>query len=354
MQFISGTVNGCFDTSYHSITINPTPFIKASGSAALCLGNSTQLSVTGSSSYQWSPNEGLSCTTCTNPIAKPKVTTPYVVSTTNNYGCTSSDTVIITVISPMKIEKSNDIAICIGQSTNLLVSGGTNYLWSPETGLNNATISNPTASPTVTTRYRIVGYDGFNCFTDSAFILVEVGKYPTVNLGPDLTLSSGTLHPMNSVIENGPITKWLWTPSLDLNCNTCSLPIATIKKDITYKVEASSRYGCKSSDTINIKVFCLNSQVFIPNAFSPDGDGLNDILTVRATGIVTVKYFRIFNRWGELVFEKNNFPPNNPGYGWDGKTRGIAGSSSVYVYIAEVVCENGDTYIYKGNTSIIK
>jgi gliding motility-associated-like protein len=105
---------------------------------------------------------------------------------------------------------------------------------------------------------------------------------------------------------------------------------------------------------MNIKVFCEDAQVFIPNAFTPDGDGINDILMVRGKGIQLVKSFRIFNRWGEVVFDKYNFPPNNTTYGWNGKIKGVFGPPDVFVYTAEVICENGSAYSYKGNVSIIK
>lgn len=146
----------------------------------------------------------------------------------------------------------------------------------------------------------------------------------------------------------------MWSPALDLSYANCPLPVANIKKDISYIVKVTTGYGCSATDTISIKVFCEDSQVFIPNAFTPDGDGINDVLMVRGKGIVSVKFFRVFNRWGELVFERSNFPPNVVSYGWNGKVRGITGPPDVFVYTAEVVCENGTTYVYKGNTSIIK
>lgn len=220
--------------------------------------------------------------------------------------------------------------------------------------LSNHFISNPVATPAVTTIYKVVGRDAFNCFTDTKFITLAVGKYPTVNLGPDLTLAAGTVQPMVSVVTNGPIRNWMWTPATDLSCANCPIPIATIKKDITYSVKVTTAYGCSASDTVSIKTFCEKAQAFIPNAFTPDGDGINDILMVRASGIVQVKTFRIFNRWGEVVFEKDNFPPNNPSYGWDGKVKGVVGPPDVYVYTAEVVCENGTTFTYKGNVSVLK
>jgi gliding motility-associated-like protein len=354
LRYIAGTQQGCFDTAFHSIVIRPVPVVNATASTTICLGNSVQLNATGSPAYQWDPSVGLSCSTCPNPIATPVVTTPYIVTGSNAFGCAAYDTVVITVIQPMNLTVNPDVNICIGQSANLLASGAARYAWTPGATLSSTTVSNPIATPTATTRYRVVGYDGFNCFTDTAFVLVGVGKYPTVNLGPDLTLSTGTIHPLNSTVTNGPITQWLWQPSADLNCNNCPVPLATIKKDITYTVKVTTAYGCSATDSLNIKTFCENSQVFIPNAFTPDGDGVNDILMVRGKGIVTVKFFRIFNRWGELVFERTSFPPNVASYGWNGKIKGIVGGPDVFVFTAEVVCENGTSFVYKGNTSIIK
>ena len=356
IRLIVGTVNGCYDTVNKTIVINPTPTVVATNNFNLCRGSNSPLNSTGNGVTQWSwlPLQGLSCYTCFNPVASPLITTPYVVQGTNIFGCAAFDTVVVTVIQPLNVTVASADSICIGGSTNLLASGATSYNWSPPNGLNNTTISNPTAAPTVTTIYRVIGYDGFNCFTDTAFVTVAVGQYPIVKLGVDLILSTGTLHPLTTSIQNGPITKWLWSPASELSCSTCPLPIATIKKDITYIVKVTTAYGCSASDSINIKTFCQNAQVFIPNAFTPNGDGFNDVLMVRATGIALVKTFRIFNRWGEVVFERGNFAPNNLQNGWDGKIKGVVVGPDVFVYTAEVVCDNGSTYTYKGNVSLLK
>ena len=354
VRFITGTTNSCYDTAYHTIRVNPSPVVTANAPLRLCLGNSVQLGATGAPQYQWSPIQGLSCINCSNPVATPVISTSYVVTGTNSFGCSGYDTVPVTVIQPLNMVVSGNDTICIGKSANLLASGAASYIWTPAQGLNSTTISNPTASPVVTTIYRVVGYDGYNCFTDTAFIIVAVGQYPIINLGSDKVLSTGTILPLASTVQNGPISIWSWTPTDDLSCSNCPLPDATIKNDISYVVNVTNIYGCKGSDTIRIKVFCTDSQVFIPNAFSPDGDNINDILMVMGKGILSVKSFRVFNRWGEVVFERNNFPPNNPAYGWNGKIRGIAGPPDVFVYTAEVLCDNGTPYTFKGNVSIIK
>lgn len=354
IRFIAGTVNGCYDTAYHTIFIKPSPVVTAREDITLCKGNTAQLGASGGIQYQWSPLQGLSCTTCPNPIVTPEITTPYVVAGYNAVGCPDYDTVNVTVIPPLVLNTSGNDSICIGQSAHLLISGAASYVWTPATSLSSTTISNPVANPTITTTYRVIGYDGYHCFTDTAFITVAVGEYPTVALGPDQTLPTGTLLPLKSEVVNGPVKYWNWAPVTDLNCADCPLPIAHIKNDITYAVEITSVYGCSAADSIHINVFCESAQVFVPNAFSPDGDGVNDILMVRASGIALVKSFRVFNRWGELVFERNNFRPNEPSFGWDGRIRGKTGSAEVYVYTAEVICENGLSYVYKGNTTILK
>ncbi|RYE15770.1 MAG: PKD domain-containing protein, partial [Sphingobacteriales bacterium] len=354
IRLVVGTIDGCYDTAYHSITINPSPVVTATPSLDLCRGNTVQLNAIGAATWQWLPLQGLSCYTCASPMAAPTVTTPYVVEGKNSFGCADYDTVVITAIQPLRMVVSPNDSICIGQSANLLASGASLYNWSPAIGLNSTTISNPTATPSVTTTYRVVGYDGYNCFTDTAFVTVAIGQYPTVNLGPDLTLATGTLQPLASNVTNGPIRNWVWSPTTNLSCATCPQPVAEIKKDITYTVKVTTPYDCAATDTISIKVFCKDGQVFIPNAFTPDGDGVNDLLMVRGSGIVSVKYFRIFNRWGDLIFERSNFRPNDPASGWDGKVRGAVGGPDVFVYTCEVLCENGSSFSYRGNVSIIK
>jgi gliding motility-associated-like protein len=192
-----------------------------------------------------------------------------------------------------------------------------------------------------------------NC-SDTVRLPITVYPKPQIQLEPDTTLATGTRFPLNSIVKDGPITRWEWIPNRDIDCNNCALPIATIKNKITYSVKGYTDHNCLAVDTININVFCAGSQVFVPNVFTPDGDGLNDILMVRASGIRIVKSFRIYNRWGEIVFEKSNFQPNDRSSGWDGLIKGAKASPDVYIYTYEVICENNETYFKKGNVTLIK
>jgi len=335
------------------ITINPTPAVNATSNATLCLGNTAQLNATGAAQYTWAPANYLSCSGCPSPVAKPMDSIVYTVRGTNSFGCYAYDTVSLNVIKPFKMRVSPNDTLCIGETTGIAAYDANSYIWSPSIGLNRINIANPTARPNVTTRYQVIGFDGHNCFTDTGYVLITVGPKPTVNIGPDRVLATGTPLTLNAYIQNGPIIKWLWTSNADLSCNDCQAPKTVVKNNSFYSVQVTNIFGCIAADTMFINSVCKSAQVFIPNAFTPDGDGLNDVLMVRGRGI-TVKSFRIFNRWGELVFEKENFSPDDPKFGWDGRVRGVPATPDVFVYTAEVFCDNGIPYTYKGNVTILK
>ena len=122
------------------------------------------------------------------------------------------------------------------------------------------------------------------------------------------------------------IISWLWTPVNGLSCINCAQPLATPKTTTTYTVEAKNIAGCTVEKNITITVLCKNEILFIPNTFSPNGDGMNDYFYPRGKGF-TVKSFRIFSRWGDVVFEQSNFVPNNQSYGWNGTYKGKATSA---------------------------
>jgi gliding motility-associated-like protein len=354
INFISGTVFGCYDTTKVIAKVYPTPVVKAAPDILLCKGNKISLSATGADRYNWYPNDGLSCTDCQSPIASPKSSIYYTVKGTTQYGCFSYDTLLVTVVPDFKINVSKNDSICIGDSVLLMATGAKYYDWSPGIGLSTVNNQNPFAKPLKTTQYRVVGYDEYGCFRDTGYVTVYVSEYPKLDLGPDQVLATGKLFTLAPKYTAGPIQYWKWTPSKDLSCDNCEKPIVRIRNQITYTATATNYFGCAGSDSITFKVFCENTQVYIPNAFTPDNDGLNDKFMVRASGIQLVKSFRIFNRWGELVFEKTNFQPNDPANGWDGKIRGIIQGPDVFVYTVEVLCDNGIPYFYKGNVSLLK
>lgn len=357
IRLIGRTDFGCADTVYKTIRINPTPVVVASNDAKICLGQSTTLQVRGANSYTWSPQQSLSCNNCSSTVASPTQTTAYVVTGNNAFGCSNTDTVLVTVVQPFQISVSPNDTICFPQneSAQLFANGAKRYVWSPAVGLNASNIPNPIARPASTTAYTVIGYDDDNCFTDTAFVTVAVGYLPTLELGTGSMVVAGTAVTLNPIITNGPIKWYTWTPNKDLSCNNCPNPVATINNNILYRLNIENIYGCLATDTISYQVQCKqNEQVYVPNAFSPDGDGVNDVLMVRGKGLSMVKSFIIFNRWGQVVFEAQNFAANDPTAGWNGimKNTGKKAAQDVYVYRVETICTAGGTFTQTGNVTL--
>ncbi|HRS54458.1 MAG TPA: PKD domain-containing protein, partial [Bacteroidales bacterium] len=148
-------INGCSGTDNVVVTVNPIPLITASPSVAnICIGDSITLNATGGISYTWAPSVGLSNNSIPNPVTSPSANITYTVTGYNQYGCTNSANVNITVEAfPLLAITPSNATICSGQSINLTASGASTYNWSPSTGLSSTTGANVTASPTITTTY---------------------------------------------------------------------------------------------------------------------------------------------------------------------------------------------------------
>ncbi|THU34766.1 gliding motility-associated C-terminal domain-containing protein [Niastella caeni] len=348
---------GCSDTLQASV-YPILPLANAGPDTVVCPDHPITIGSPAASgfTYAWSPANFLSDSLVAQPVGRPPQPATYVVTVTSiESGCIDKDTINLTVFQPIEITVSPDQTICEGQMVNLQAQGAAvTYAWSPGQGLSRSNIANPVAAPKTTTNYQVIGFDGHQCFTDTGFIKVIVNPKPQVDVGPDVALATGSTHTFAPKTQNGPIVSWQWSPGADLSCTSCSTPVATVKKNTTYYARVTNENGCVGVDSMNIRPFCLSTQVFIPNAFSPDGDGMNDVFMVRGKGVALVRSFRVFSRWGELVFEKTNFSPNDPAFGWDGRIRGATGPAEVYVYIAEVVCENDLINTYKGNVTLLK
>lgn len=348
--------SGCATTATKVVTVYPLPNVDAGSDSVICRGSTITLHATGADSYIWTASPNLSCTACANPTASGTDSTIYYTVTGKNAisGCQKTDSVQIKVIQPFKILASGGAEICEGQSFPLFVTGADKYNWSPSAGLNNSTIANPIASPTTTTLYTVTGHDYLNCFTDTATIPVTVYPNPTFDIIQDeVTIAVG-----NSVAiktKSSPnVTNWQWLPSTGLSCSNCSEPIATPSNTIVYKAFAITAKGCKAEDRITINVFCNNGNLFVPNTFSPNNDGVNDVFFLRGKGISGVRSLQIFNRWGAIVFQKNNFAINDPSAGWDGTFNNKPASADAYIYQIDVVCETGEVFSFKGNVSLIR
>jgi gliding motility-associated-like protein len=355
VQLIVTNSSGCTDTATTNFTIYPLPPVFIGNDTTICLGDSIPFNATGAASYTWLPpgNSTLSCTNCPNPVGRPRLSTTYIVEGTSIHGCQANDTIVVTVNQPVHVSVTPSDSVCNGQAVTLQANGAAIYAWTPAGSLSNPTVANPMASPNITTTYTVVGYDNKYCFSDTQHVNVTVFDYPTINVGPDQTLLVGSSYQVPGT-GSADIISINWLPVTGLSCTNCLSPLASPQNTTTYVVDVVNNGGCKTSDTLKITVICNNNNIFVPNTFSPNGDGVNDVFYVRGKGLNTIPSMTIFNRWGQIVFQKKDFAPNDPTAGWDGTINGKPAPIDVYIYTIDIICDNSALVPIHGNVALIR
>jgi gliding motility-associated-like protein len=349
--------NGCSASKAlpDKIVIYPDPIINISPTVAVvCKNNAVQLQASGAVSYLWSPADGLNDVSVSSPFASPANTTNYTVNATDDKGCKGKNNITVTVPKSFVINAAGTVDICKGTSVQLNVTGANSYQWINTTsGLSHTQTGNPTASPLSNTIYTVVGYDQYQCYTDTAEIAVTVHALPTVNAGPDMEVAYGSAAQLSASSSND-VVRWNWTPSDYLSCINCPSPVSRPQSEMNYVITVYNSHNCEAKDTVNLKGICTEGSIYIPGAFTPNHDGKNDVFTINGSGVRIIKSLRIYNRWGEIVFEKKNFYPNDNSSAWNGTYKGAEAATAAYVYFAEMECEAGETFIRKGTVTLIR
>ncbi|MBK8909771.1 MAG: PKD domain-containing protein [Chlorobi bacterium] len=248
-QVVVGNATGCPDSATVRVVVNDLPSLSIATPAAICLGDSTQLLATGGEFYQWSPAAGLSCADCANPWASPTDTTLYTVIATNASGCADTAQVRVAVNPIPSATISGDREICVGDTVHLWGAGGSSYQWSPATGLSCADCPSPIAQPTTTTTYRLVIGNGTGC-TDTAFTTVTVRPMPQPDAGADVAICLGD----SVLLQGSGGTRYRWSPSAGLACDTCAATMARPTATTTYRLQVWSEFGCSDSDEVEVAV----------------------------------------------------------------------------------------------------
>ncbi|HTI08625.1 MAG TPA: PKD domain-containing protein, partial [Puia sp.] len=150
------------------------------------------------------------------------------------------------------------------------------------------------------------------------------------------------------------VISYAWSPETNLSCTDCPNPVASPIFNTLYRITVTDSNSCVSSDSILVKTICNGKNYFIPNTFSPNNDGVNDAFYPRGNSLYNIQSMRIFNRWGQMVFERRNFPANSASDGWDGTYNNRPAPSDAYVYIIEVICENAQVIAIKGDVTLIR
>lgn len=258
---VTGTAaNSCKNTDQVIVTVKPLPTVNAGTDQSICAGSSASLLASGGTSYNWTPAGSLSNSTASNPSASPSSTTTYTVTGTGANGCRNNDNVIVTVNSIPVITASADVTICAGSNATLSATGGTNYTWSPATGLSSTTSSNPVSSATTTTTYTVTGTSSAGC-RNSDQVIVNVNPLPTVTAGMDVSICIGSSITLSA---NGGNT-YTWSPSSNLSSATVSNPVASPSSTTTYTVTGTASSGCRNTDMITVTVNQLPVLVSSPD-----------------------------------------------------------------------------------------
>jgi gliding motility-associated-like protein len=342
---------GCTATLTDNIEVLPLPVVTTSPDTVVCLTDAATLTGFGAATYSWGPPATLGCIDCNPTTATPSVVSTYSVIGTDVHGCKDTASVKVALRTHTFAKAWGDTTICFGGSVQMFDTGGYFYKWTPSGGLNSNTIYNPIASPGSSTSYTVVAQLG-SCIPDTDYVQVDVRSLPTVNAGIDQEIIAGSIAKLTATGLN--IATYEWSPKEGLSCFTCYNPDATVLETTTYTVEVTSPFGCKATDDVKIYLFCNSKQVFVPTVFTPNGDGENDVFYPRGTGITVIKSFRIYNRWGELLFERANINVNDASNAWDGSYQGGPPKADVFVYVIDAVCSTGQPVMIKGDVTIIR
>jgi gliding motility-associated-like protein len=248
---------------------------------------------------------------------------------------------------------SKDTTICINKSAQLNVVGGMLYNWLPQESLSDAAIANPIASPNVTTTYtvsvssiQIVG-DTCTQTLSTTVNVIDPALYSIVATADKDSLFHGESTILHAITDS--VVKVTWLASSGVKITDSANVIVTPETTTTYTVSILESSGCPKSAILTIYVIeCDPATIFVPNTFTPNGDGKNDILYVRGNEI-TELYFAVYNRWGQLVFETTDITK-----GWNGIYNGIKADPAVFAWYLRGKCFNGEMLEKKGNVTLIR
>jgi gliding motility-associated-like protein len=342
--------NGCVNRDSVNVRVVDFVTLKAYQDTTICQGDAVQLTTTGDGlQFLWTPAANLNKATVPNPIATTNSTTTYQVTATIGH-CSATDNVTVKTVPYPIARAGTDTTICYNTAAQLhgsIVASA--FTWAPGGSLSNPTILNPVATPSRTTAYVLTVTDVLGCpkpVKDTVIVKV----LPKVNAfaGHDTSVVIGQeLH----FDATGGIN-YIWSPPTALSNTNISDPVAVYDgsiDSIRYTVLVSDEMNCMDSASVSVKICKTNPQIFVPTAFTPNGDGVNDVFRPIGVGIKSIEYFRVFNRWGQLVFSTTV-----NGQGWDGSIGGKSQSTNTFVWIVKGIDYLDKPFVKKGTVTLIR
>lgn len=341
-------LNQCVNFDTISIISLPLPEVNAGNDTLICPGSSVVLGdvFQENCSYKWFPSTYLDYSDIAQPTASPEATTEFVLEITDENSCINYDSVILTVNPQSIVNAGGDKFICPGGYAilggNPTASGSLlpySFQWFPDNSLDYNNIENPTATPDSNSQYTLVVYTG-NCIVDTLFVTVTVFPLPTVNKSEDINI--GYLENTQIWANGGSVYKWL--PEAGLNDNTISDPIASPEVTTLYTVFVTDTNGCESTAQVLVTI---ENKIFVPNLFTPNGDGKNDYFLVYGTGIAKI-HFSVFSTEGIKVYETTDVEEATKN-GWDGEYQGKMLNPGRYLWSLDAISTDGNSLLFNGS-----
>jgi len=341
--------NDCSLSIYETIDLHDMPTADAGPDTIICANRSVIIGTPEIDSYDyfWLPEQFVDDNTLAEPIASPlaEFTSYFVTVVDVNTGCTNIDSVNITMLPPAVANAGYDIDVCVNEIVQLGTGEipGQAYLWYPSIELSDTTISNPMATPVESIIYTLnVSYAG--CDTVSDQVAVTVHQLPAIDAGEDQTITVGE---QTNLYATGGVN-YIWSPALFINNPYLSNPLVYPDDTITYVVVGTDVFGCESIDSVEI--FVKEPQFYIPNSFTPNDDGRNDVFYIRGNPLENYQ-LQIFNRLNQSIFIIKNYYD-----GWDGtmQNSGKDCPEGAYVYIVTGITEDGESVTESGMVNLIR
>jgi gliding motility-associated-like protein len=344
--------NGCIASASTTVALVDAMVLELGPNITSCAGaplNLRPVTDAQASIFHWSPDVAIDNINIRNPTVNPTATVTYTLNATWG-ACSRQDNITITVLNKPVPEAGPGVTICDNDSTILTasatnLSGTVNYQWTPA-----ATVRDPNAASTIvvpasTQYYYVTVTDNYGCnFSVTDSVLVTVQPPVPAYAGHDTIAILGVPHQLTATGGTG----YIWSPATPLNSPFLPTPLATLTNDTKFIVTVTDAAGCTGTDTVFVKVY-EGPAYYTPNAFSPNGDGLNDIFRAIPVGIAKTEWFRVFNRYGELVFETNQWLK-----GWDGTYKGKKQPLGVYVWIIKGTDKLGNKVEMKGTVMLVQ
>lgn len=340
---LTSTVFSCDSLVITTLIVDTLPVITIkSNDTTICAGSSVSIGVISSGSYSWSNGS------TTNVITvNPTSNQTYYVTVTNSSSCYITDSIHISINPVPTIPFQNTYTICYGQNITIQLPGEYNYLWND---LN--TDSTRTFAPTNTSNYSVDVINSFGCST-TYFTTINVYLSDVkININPDDTITLGTIVNLEAVSLNTQDSIITWIPlNNPLDSHARNIVINPTTSGY-YTVISTNSLGCIYVDSVWVFVLQPDS-IAIPTAFSPNGDGINDYFRPFYSNYLKLLQFKIFNRWGELVYDIQSDSYSNKG--WDGTFRGREQGLNSFVYYFEAInIINGEKRYRSGNVTLLR